>query len=304
MKLKEFIIQYYYPKSCAQIAQSTLNGYKSTINKYILPTFGDLEMEDISVCMIEDWLNGIEKKGAAEKAYKTLRQVLRKASDYNIFKGDDPTKKYIKVPKKKGYQPKILTAAEIDSLIKGFKGHYLESTVICAVILGLRRGEAFGLYWEDINFNTGQVNINKSYQRVNGKNIYLPTKTEKSTRYCYLPSFALERLKEIGLGKTGPICPVPSVDKRVKDYKDYCLSHNLPFTPFTNLRHSWATLALENGADIAVIANMLGHTEVSTAYNHYLRPRESQYKEIQNKMQNSLKVKKSFLKRVKDKIKN
>ena len=142
------------------------------------------------------------------------------------------------MPKKKGYQPKILSAAEVNQLLDGFKGHYLEPTIICAVMLGLRRGEAFALNWSDINLETGAVNVNKSYQRINGVNKYLPTKTEKSTRYCYLPEDARKRLQEIGSNKTGPICPIKSCDQRVKDYKEWCQDNNLPFTSFTNLRHT------------------------------------------------------------------
>lgn len=67
--------------------------------------------------------------------------------------------------------------------------------------------------------------------------LVLPTKTIKSTRVCYLPKFAIKRLKKIKSLK-GPICIEPDPDKRIKDYKDFCLKNNLPYTSFTNLRHS------------------------------------------------------------------
>ena len=41
MKVKDFIEEYYYPRSCAYLAESTVKGYTSTINKYIIPSFGD-----------------------------------------------------------------------------------------------------------------------------------------------------------------------------------------------------------------------------------------------------------------------
>lgn len=230
------------------------------------------------------------------KAYKTLRQILRKAKDYNLLV-NDPTEHHITLPKKQNYQPKILNAEEINILLKGFENHYLEPTLYCAVLCGLRRGEAFALTWEDIDLKKGKVSINKSYQKVNGQILILPTKTIKSTRICYLPKFAVKRLKKIKSLK-GPICTEPDPDKRIKDYKNFCLENNLPYTSFTNLRHSWATLALESGIDIAIIANMLGHTEISTAYNHYLKPREQTYLKTQNYI-----FKYSFLNQVKQKIK-
>ena len=297
MQLSVFIESYYRSKAMAGLAETTKAGYNSTINKYIIPRFGHYEMEDITAEDIENWLAMIPKKGAAEKAYKTLRQIIRKAKDYDKFHGDDPTTKHIKVPKKKGYQPKLLNAQEVNQLLNGFKGHYLEPTVICAVMLGLRRGEAFALNWEDIDLETGKVRINKTYQNVNGRPQYLPTKTIKSTRNCWLPQEALIRMRELGEDKTGRISPVTSPDKMAKDYKDYCLQYNLPFVSFTNLRHTWATLALESGSDIAVVANMLGHTEITTAYNHYLRPRESTYQKTQQGVASIVSLGKTYKKR-------
>lgn len=77
MKFKKFINDYYYP-SISELALTTQAGYKSSINLYILPTFGDKQMENIKVIDIEKWLKKIDKPGAAQKAYKTLRQILRK----------------------------------------------------------------------------------------------------------------------------------------------------------------------------------------------------------------------------------
>ena len=195
-------------------------------------------MESIKAQDIEQWLTTFEKAGAAEKAYKTLRQVIRKAIDYDQFHGNDPTTKHIKVPKKKGYIPQILNAQEVAQLIEGFKGHYLEPTVICSVLLGLRRGESFALHWEDINLNNGEVRINKTYQCIEGKCMYLPTKTVKSTRICYLPQEILPRMREIGKGKVGRISIEESPNIMAKDYKDWCYQNNLPYCNFTNLRHT------------------------------------------------------------------
>ena len=43
----------------------------------------------------------------------------------------------------------------------------------------------------------------------------------------------------------------------------------------TNLRHTWATLAIEAGIGIETVAMMLGHAEIGTAYEHYIVPRKS-----------------------------
>lgn len=76
-------------------------------------------------------------------------------------------------------------------MLRGMWGHWAEAVTICAVTLGLRRGEACALEWSDINLKTGEVRISKSRQYVNGQIITVKTKTEKSTRSCYLPNLYL-----------------------------------------------------------------------------------------------------------------
>lgn len=288
MKTSQFIKEYYIEKSLSGLRESTISGYLSSINQYILPTFGDIELEDITVMDIEKWLSTIYKKGAAHKAYKTLRQIIRKAIDYDMYSGKDPTTKHIRVPKAKMKEPDILSGQQVSTLINGFKDHYLEPIVICAVTLGLRRGEAFGLQWEDIDMNSGAVHISRSYQIIHGTIYVYPPKTYKSNRICYLPKFALKRIRQIGREKTGRLSIESSPDAMVKDYKEHCTKKNLPYVSFTNLRHTWATIALENGADISTIANMLGHTDISVAYKHYIKPSQNTYKKTQDAWENAV----------------
>lgn len=54
-------------------------------------------------------------------------------------------------------------------------------------------------------------------------------------------------------------------------FKAFCKKGSLPWVPMTCLRHSWATISLENGATIEDIAVSLGHTTVNTAMSHYLQ---------------------------------
>lgn len=79
-----------------------------------------------------------------------------------------------------------------------------------------------------------------------------------------------------------------------KDYRNYRSEYNLPYTSFTNLRHTWATLALETETDISVVTNMLGHIDVSIVYNHYLKPRESTYQQTQDNVASIVSLGKNF----------
>lgn len=282
MKLYEFTETYYLPHIHKLVRGNTYEGYKSSYIKNVRPRFGNVELEDISYIDVQDWIDAFEKPGKACRSYSTLRQILRYATDMGVYKGDDPTKHNIRLPRTNGNTHKVLTAQEVRILLDGFKDHPLEACVLCSVSMGLRRCESFGLKWKDIDFNTGAVYVHRSRQCVRNKEVVYPTKTKKSTRICYLPLFALNRLRTIQGNAEDWLLPVP-VAKAALMYRKHTETNNLPYTPFMNLRHTWATLAVESGTDVLVVANMLGHTDMQMAYKRYVKPRECIYVQAQQR---------------------
>lgn len=61
---------------------------------------------------------------------------------------------------------------------------------------GMRIGELLALTYEDIDLEKRCITINKSYQRLNGKDMITPPKTPKSNRKISIPPFLVEELKE------------------------------------------------------------------------------------------------------------
>lgn len=72
------------------------------------------------------------------------------------------------------------------------------------------------------------------------------------------------------------------VDVTRRRYASWCKKESLPYVPVQNLRHSWATNALEAGVNIAVVSKFLGHTDIKTTARFYLRPEIASLKEAQS----------------------
>lgn len=255
---------------------TTVDGYRSSIELYVLPEFGAMDIADIEPEHIQSWVDGFDKAGAAIKAYKCLRQIINWAIRKHRLRLWNPTQG-IELPQKPIYRPKVITANQTAKRLRGFYGHRDEPTVILSSVLALRTGESCGVMWSDIDWRSGAVHIQRSRQYVRGQVIDLPTKTRKSNRILYLPKFAKERLHTIwvSLGRPRGYVNADNPQTIARRIAAHCKRNNLPQVTMTNMRHSWATIAVEAGIHIETIAMMLGHSNLMTAYNHYIVPRKS-----------------------------
>lgn len=267
MLLNEYWDTRYWP-SCAGLRECTQTGYESSWRRHIQPTFGTTDLRDIDGAAIDLWLAGIDSAGAARKAFAILRQMLRKAIRWGLVDRDATL--MATPPRPGSYEPPTLDINQIRQLLQGFYGHPLEAWLICSVTLGLRTEEALGLEWSDIDLRSGRVRIQRGVQWVNGHETIVEPKTPLSRRTLILPRFAVLRLREIkGHGRLVGTLNPGQVARR---YKSWCRSHDLPWVPPRNLRHSWASTALAAGVDVAIVSKALGHSSIATTARYYLRP--------------------------------
>ena len=190
--------------------ESTVEGYESALRLHVLPRWGSMAVEEIEPDAIQDWVALFDLPGASEKAYKTLRQVIRWAIRRLGLRVYDPTTAGIELPRKPAYRPQVLDAAQARDYLRGLWGCEAEAAAICSLTLGLRRGESCALTWGDVNLRTGEVRISKSRQDVRSGTVVVPPKTDRSDRSLWLPAFALRRLRQLAKGrrKSDLICPL------------------------------------------------------------------------------------------------
>ena len=157
---------------------------------------------------------------------------------------------------------RVLSSKEASTVMRICRKKYPTFYPILLLALhgGLRRGEIFGLRWKDIDFLHNRVYINHSYDgpTKNGKSRKVPLskELEKSLLNCY-------NLTEGGNDKLFPIInPNPILEA-------ICRESGVTRVTFHQLRHSFATLALESGMSPKQVQTLLGHSKVTTTLDLY-----------------------------------
>ena len=154
---------------------------------------------------------------------------------------------------------------------------------------GIREGEMLALTPKDFDFKAETVTINKSYQRLKGRDVITTPKTKKSNRTIKMPKFLCEEIQEYlgmfyGAGENDRIFPVS------KSYMHHEMDRGakeagVKRIRIHDLRHSHVSLLIEMGLTALAIADRLGHESIEVTYRYaHLFP--SKQTEMANKLDN------------------
>ena len=142
---------------------------------------------------------------------------------------------------------------------------------------GMRRGEICGLKWDDLNFETGELKIQRQVVATNDGVLVKKPKTKDSVRTIMLDASLLKVLWEHKEKSDSQwIFPSPvAEDSPLNPHTVYRKTQQIleragcKKVRFHDLRHTFATMSLENGMDIKTLSNMIGHASVATTLDIY-----------------------------------
>ncbi|MFF4831561.1 tyrosine-type recombinase/integrase [Streptomyces sp. NPDC001315] len=221
-----------------------------------------------------------------------VHSVLKSALEHAVREEEIPRNVARNVrtgtPRPRRFEP--LTAAEAREFLAAVSGHRLQPLFELALHTGLRKGELLGLRWEDLDLAGGTASIRRTLQRTNSGGLTaLPTKTQSSERRIALPTPCLRSLEQHrdrqrqerkAAGKDWPdsgyVFTRPNgapIEGATLTRHFTALLHRarLRRIRFHDLRHSAATLLLEQGVELVVIKELLGHAHIgvtATVYAH------------------------------------
>lgn len=191
-------------------------------------------------------------------------------------------------PKINRYEASTLTPEQVVQLLDACGEKEIFWPVLFAVTLGLRRGEALALRWEDVDLDAKQVYVHHSALCANLESFTISeTKTKSSRRLLRLPDYVadvlrvrleilLERRKTLGEGynRLDLVCfreigqPFTS-NVLCYQFNDVLKSAGLPSIRFHDLRHTAATVMLRNAIPAKIVSSILGHSSTQLTLDTY-----------------------------------
>jgi len=267
----------------------TYAGYKVNVEKHLVPTLGKVPLDQLTPGHVQQMINSRLAAGFSGKSVAYMHQVLRTALGLAV-RWDMVSRNVARLvdrPRIEHKPIKPLSPYEARQFLRAIRGHRLEALFSVALALGLRQGEALGLRWEDVDFGADTLRVSHQLQRIGGKLVLVPPKTEKSRRTLVMPTTIIERLREhekrqlaekLWAGskwqETGLVFANryggPTQARRVIEQFHIALDQaGLRHIRFHDLRHSCATLLLVQGVSPRVVMEVLGHSEIALTMNAY-----------------------------------
>ncbi|MFH8387511.1 tyrosine-type recombinase/integrase [Kitasatospora sp. NPDC018058] len=221
-----------------------------------------------------------------------IHSVLKSALEHAVREEEIPRNVARNVrtgtPRPRRFEP--LTANEARTFLTAVQGHRLQALFELGLRTGLRKGELLGLRWEDLGLDAGTASIRRTLQRTRtGGLTTLPTKTISSERRIVLPAACITSLRahhdrqacekqqageewvDNGLVFTRPDGHPIEPATLTRHFNALLRRSRLRAIRFHDLRHSTATLLLEQGVELVVIKELLGHAHIgvtATVYAH------------------------------------
>lgn len=262
-------------------------------------SFGNKKLRDVTPGMITSFFNthttvdrdGTEKPlthANAKKLYTIMQSIFTFAVSQNYMK-ETPCRNII-LPAKKSTtdeKRKYLSEAELQRFLPLFDEYSSFNTIIKLLLYtGMRSGECLGLQWSDIDFDNGIISINHTLSDVGGKHFLTTPKTKNSKRYISMNKTVAAILKEhkrhqyelqLSLAEfPHPEMAFTSSNGNYKgrsslntSFKRFLKGTEFEFLTLHALRHCSATLLLNNGVDIKIVSEHLGHSDISITADIY-----------------------------------
>lgn len=284
-------VEFWYENHCKPaVRPNTRTGYENNIRLYIRPRLGGIPLNKLTINDIQQFINWMRQDGRSEYresrgeglSANTIRHccgLCRRALEKAVAEKlivRNPTEE-CKLPPARRMEMRLLSREELQKLLIQAQAEGYYEVFLLELTTGLRVGELMALQWDDLNLNTGELRIERQVCQIKGELLIQPPKNKASIRTVILPTAvvtALKKYKQTVFSRwmfpspkkeDAPIAPSVASHRLAKILKHAGCKK----VRFHDLRHVFATNALEHGMDVKTLSTVIGHISSATTLNVY-----------------------------------
>ena len=290
MTFGEWLDFWYQNYSKPKLRPKSQLDYENSIYRHIIPALGKILLVELTVNDLQQFYAQMKKSGRlirtqiygeglsdrmVRACHTRCLTALNRAIADGLIRVNPATD--CKLPSQTTKDMNILTREEMQRFLIQTKEEGYYELFLLELATGLRRGELLALQWDDLNFNTGELRIQRQVYRANGELVVSAPKTKAALCTIVLPPALLSVLEEYHqqvdsrwmfpspAKKDSPLDPA-TVRKRLQTILEHAGCKRVRFH---DLRHLFVTTALENGMDVKTLSAITGHVSTKTTLNVY-----------------------------------
>ena len=287
--LRQYGEKVFMPAKGVTMSENGRCAYQGNLNHWIYPALGDLKMPDITSANISALLLSMQSQGKAHatcvKVYTILHSLFKMAYMADVV-SSNPMDKVERPKLRKGElkdrDVEAYTTEEVQRIFVALENEPLKWRVLMRLLIdtGIRRGECCGLQWKDIDFKESTITISGNLCYTPQRGIYLDTPKSGKVRTIDVDPEIISLLRELRQEQashaistyvfTQPNSPEPmhpqSPARYMQKFSQRC---GVPGLHPHKLRHTFASIAITNGADVASVSEKLGHSDKAVTLRMY-----------------------------------
>jgi integrase len=314
--LAQYLETRWLPSVVATIRPSTHYSYARNMRLHVYPVLGDvplqrLEPSALNALYAQLLLNGRKDQAAggplSAKSVRYVHDVLNRALQdafrwqlvsRNVARLANPPKPKIADRK----EQVTWTREELAAFLDGSRTHRLHAAFFVLATTGARRGEVLALRWSDVDLRNGRLYVRRSLVCVTHEPMYSDTKTTRSRRAIAIDPATVATLRRHRADQAAErlaagaayedrdllFCDVHGrelhPERFSRTFQETVEALTIPRIRLHDLRHTWATLALQTGIHPKIVSERLGHANTTITLDIYSHVLPSMHAEAANEV--------------------
>ena len=302
--VNQYATRVFMPALKIRCAENTRSSYQTNFDNWILPAIGSLKLTEVTAGQINALLLSMQAQGKSQstcvKVYTVLKGLFKSAYlDDEIEK--NPMDKVMRPrPRKDEVQHAVesYSVEEVQKLLDVLEHEPLKWRAYLRLLIdtGIRRGEGCGLQWDDIDVHACTITIRRNLCYTKERGVYIDTPKNGHTRTIDVDPSVISLLltlrdsqpvpsKYVFAQDDGkPIHPQSPTRYMATLAKRCGIGHLNPH----KLRHTFASIAITHGADVASVSEKLGHSNKAVTLNMYTHANQESMKQASDIFRNAI----------------